>query len=716
MMIIGGCLLGIASCKTRTLGAIQSQSLNKAVLEFSIDEGPNSNHFYRGDAHSVHLVATSGAIPRIIFAFPAANSNAAFVMESGTREPVDLRVVKDSSSRSITPLPSNSAAVSGRFRATTPTLKVKQKHIVLGSVRVTRELLEGSVAQERLKSGSASVPDELRNMTIQPDPDGASISFSRVQLDGKNIVAAIFRPDGDTTIQWDPDQMELTLEAKSGGASLGFEIEASITNRPLQRLVQNEIFKETISDSDDLADRQALEFLSSKEKLLAGSWRFMTYFGRDTLLSARMLRPKVTPEFMHAALGSVISRLGGNGMLSLEGQISHSGMVAHEEDIGDYANMHHSRSKRLEQFKDTPRYDYGMVDSDFLLGPVLADFLSTRTPQETKIFLATKATRGAETSSYQNILMTHFSRVVALARPFSLDPVPKNLIHLLPERPVGDWRDSEDGLGGGVVSFNVNASLVPAALNATSSLLRSEPFASMDGSTSLAAEAAAAAAVWSDKAVRFFEVEITPLQAQRQQASYCTALKINCAPSGHGNAVVTFDAVSLDRSYKPVPVMHSDHGFELLFNVPNEKRLKQIAQQIAAPFPEGLLTGAGMVVANPVYGDPKIRKLFNNGSYHGTVVWSWQQAMMAAGLERQTKIKRDQPLSPATIAALTKAQTELWKVIRSNWAWRRSELWGLKVASGGFKPLSFTELTKDGTEPNAIQLWSTVYLAVRPPN
>src|SRR5438552_345756 len=42
-------------------------------------------------------------------------------------------------------------------------------------------------------------------------------------------------------------------------------------------------------------DRQALAFLSYEEKLLAGSWRFLTYFGRDTLLSLRLLMPALRP-------------------------------------------------------------------------------------------------------------------------------------------------------------------------------------------------------------------------------------------------------------------------------------------------------------------------------------------------------------------------------------------------------------------------------------
>lgn len=43
--------------------------------------------------------------------------------------------------------------------------------------------------------------------------------------------------------------------------------------------------------------------------------------------------------------------------------------------------------------------------------------------------------------------------------------------------------------------------------------------------------------------------------------------------------------------------------------------------------------GVGMIVASPVYAANNSEYLanFTRGDYHGTVVWSWQQAMMVQG-------------------------------------------------------------------------------------
>ena len=69
--------------------------------------------------------------------------------------------------------------------------------------------------------------------------------------------------------------------------------------------------------------RSVLAYLSFHEKLLAGSWRFDTYFGRDTLMSLRLLSPVLKAPAMVARLSSVLERLNGEGE------------VAHEEDIGE---------------------------------------------------------------------------------------------------------------------------------------------------------------------------------------------------------------------------------------------------------------------------------------------------------------------------------------------------------------------------------------------
>ncbi|HEY2590567.1 MAG TPA: hypothetical protein VGI35_03160, partial [Steroidobacteraceae bacterium] len=129
------------------------------------------------------------------------------------------------------------------------------------------------------------------------------------------------------------------------------------------------------------------------------------------------------------------------------------------------------------------------------------------------------------------------------------------------------------------------------------------------------------------------------------------------------------------------------------------------------PFPTGLMTGAGMVVANPVFCAPSLQARFSRNAYHGTVVWSWQQALFAAGLEHQLE-RGDLP--PSVRRHLLEAQRVLWSPIEATRSMSNSELWSWSFRNGKYEVIPFGAAAADVDESNAAQLWSTVYLAVRP--
>jgi hypothetical protein len=131
------------------------------------------------------------------------------------------------------------------------------------------------------------------------------------------------------------------------------------------------------------------------------------------------------------------------------------------------------------------------------------------------------------------------------------------------------------------------------------------------------------------------------------------------------------------------------------------------------PFPAGLLTDVGLLVANPAYADAGIAAKFGRNAYHGTVVWSWQQALLAAGLARQ--LQRDD-LPDTTRTRLRDARRRLWHAIDATRALRTSELWSWSYADGRYRMQPFGQGSGDVDESNAAQLWSTVYLAIPPPS
>jgi hypothetical protein len=93
------------------------------------------------------------------------------------------------------------------------------------------------------------------------------------------------------------------------------------------------------------------------------------------------------------------------------------------------------------------------------------------------------------------------------------------------------------------------------------------------------------------------------------------------------------------------------------------------------------------------------------------VVWSWQQALLVAGLERQLR-RTDLPVAVRT--QLSHARAHLWTVIERSRALRTSELWSWSYADGHYRVQPFGGSTADADESNAAQLWSTVFLGLAP--
>jgi hypothetical protein len=406
-----------------------------------------------------------------------------------------------------------------------------------------------------------------------------------------------------------------------------------------------------------------------------------------------------------AGLGAVLTRL------------SPQGEVAHEEDIGEFAILDHLRAGQPRS--DAPVFDYKMIDGSFMLAPVAAEWLlsDARNRSRSQAFLARTDGRMGETPrTFGADLAVNLRFVLRAAAAFAKDPRGPNLIALKPGLSVGQWRDSNDGLAGGCFAYDVNAVFVPAALEAAarffaSGLLR--PY--LDGADrDLFSRAGAMATVWRAKAGTLFDVSIPNAAARRDISGYAAALNISddAALRSVGGASLRFHALSLSADAHTIPVIHSDEGFELLFGHPAPAALGRTVTALMRPFPAGLLTDAGVVVANPVFADPLVQSELTRNAYHGSVIWSWQQAVLAAGLERQLQ-RHDLP--PPLRKLLLTAETQLWRAIRHAHAMRNSELWSWSFSGGQFHVAPFGAAAADADESNAAQLWSTVYLAIPEP-
>jgi hypothetical protein len=151
------------------------------------------------------------------------------------------------------------------------------------------------------------------------------------------------------------------------------------------------------------------------------------------------------------------------------------------------------------------------------------------------------------------------------------------------------------------------------------------------------------AQIWEDETLRFFEVTVPQAKAKSLVQSYVSNAGLSI-PVHADNITedITYYGLALDAVNTPiVPVMNTDDCFRHFFlNATNQTQLSaylsQTADHILQPFPVGLSTNVGLIVANPAYsGDAGFAAGFSQDDYHGTVVWSWQLAMMGAGLARQ---------------------------------------------------------------------------------
>jgi hypothetical protein len=636
-------------------------ALAEEPFQYEIKEGLNLNEFLRDGPVASHMLLRSGHEPRFLAVFPAGNSGDGLWFEPVEGDPQWIldrapreAEIKDSAGRTL-------YGITTEASLKTPSLTPKQA--VLSSVRFLRDY-----------QSQAPIPKEV---LVAPVRQGNGLVWSRDRLDGApgyrlsvEITDGSLGPEGKI------------LAGADGVIRLKFAAYSGET--PLSPLFGTALLKDNAAL--DPAARNALTFLSYREKFMAGSWRFDTYFGRDTMMSMRLLLPVLAPEAAEAGLGSVLSRL------------NEAGEVAHEEGIGEFAVAKGGSAK--------PINDYTMIDSDYMLAPLAASYLldDSQGALRAADFLARDGNGAA--------LVRNLAYVMRMSAPFADQPGWRHLVRFKPGKLVGQWRDSEEGNGRGVYPYDVNAVFVPAALEAIARLLDSrllDPYLD-PAMRARFAQAAPHAIVWRTRAPAMFDMAIGQKAAQAAVDDYAGSLGIASVPVTDKS--VRFHALSLDEAGNKVPVVNSDEGFALLFSDPAPADLERDIDAVMRAFPYGLMTAAGMVVANPVFADQTVRGRFSAKAYHGTVIWSWQQALFAAGLERQSKRMLPAPLHAKIVAA----QKTLWRAIEDNRAYSNSELWTWKPERGRIVATAFGADAADADESNAAQLWSTVYLAVQPPH
>ncbi len=573
-------LSALASLLSMGMLSMPSLAQDAAPRRFAITEGRVENAFYQQGPVAAHLLLSSGDKARVLVAFPAGNSGVGVWFETSatpvqwTLGDVQAARMDDAEGRTLHGI----AAI-----ASVDAKRLVVKDAVLGSVRVLRDYQLG----QPYPAETAAVAQATAH----------AIVWQRSRLDGAPGYALTLALENGTVSGGHGAPLVLTRVSES--EPLRLRITALTGETPLTPFAADALLSPQAGD--DERSRHALQFLGYREKFLAGSWRFDTYFGRDTLLSTRLLMPVLQPDAIESGLGSVLVRLDGQGE------------VAHEEDIGEFAVLRHRREGGSG---DAPIYDYAMIDDDLMLAPVAAAYLFERLDlrrsgdrARAEAFLARPLPSGGTVGS---ALARNFAFVVRSARPFARAPAATRLIAFKPERSVGQWRDSEEGNANGRYAYDVNAVWMPAALAAIAQFEASHllaPYAGVkgiDANTADIADASALARVWRERAPPLFQIALDPEAARAAVADYAQQQGIDPAPAlaSIGKGKLRFDALALDARGRPIAVLHSDIGFALLFGTPAAPDLDTKVEAVLRPFPAGLLTEVGMVVANPMEWTP----------------------------------------------------------------------------------------------------------------
>jgi hypothetical protein len=613
---------------------------------------------------------------------------------------------------------------------------------LLGVVARVERLPAAERARHLALLGARTVADlrgRLEPVVTMGRPGNAwTVRVEQPSFDGRNHLALELEGDAAGTGAT-LDGKTVTLRSRAGGP-VRFRVRVTTDAAALTPLSREEIFNDDFrrfqaAVAADTAHPHRLrrlerevrgaEVLTYGEKLMAGLPNFATYFGRDMLMTALLMRPVWQPAMQEHVIASALRKLAPDGNVSHEEALGGQAIREHAAEYNalvDRGSLDSARAvlPRLQAVRE----NYSMVDDDFQLPVVAAGYLADpRLPAERKRRFLLAETRLSR-------LVANLAFVARKALPYARDPVVTNLVSF-PRAGDGhwissSWRDSRAGYGGGRFAMDVNAIWVPRALEGIGTILEA---LTRLGFTSRALDSLAPAirdpalAAWAgdpralERAVttwrgaeRHFQVALSPETAAERLAArlgwgspeergYWEGVARRTGPPAD---TLRFLALSLDGEGRPIPIVNTDPAMFLLTPV-GVARTRELIGPIMLPYPWGLFVdGLGPLVANDAYAPPTVWDAFRHDAYQSpTVVWGRDVNLLLAGVATQIlSAPPGEDLEPLrnplrlTIAAVDRS------------GFRHAELWSYRIEGGRLLPARY------GTSSD-VQLWSLTDLAVQ---
>lgn len=295
------------------------------VSNLHLSSPPYENYFL-SDCHAAsQVVITSpradsnlsiiGA--RLLVAWPAGNSGIVSYFEptSGVNGSLSLALMNSTAGSPLGPVyqpavqgGNATVGVSGEIQLNSSAMLTVA---ILGSIRTIRDFTEGpSLLRPQIQSA----------IKYSKSANGG-VTLTRLWLDNITTTTLSFVPM-TTSQNISISNTTVTFDAGNYMFNASFnypQLTPFATQQVLNTESQGLITQEPTQAS-------ALTFLSYTTKLLAGGWRFLTYFGRDSMIAALLLDPVLsvgTNSSVEAVLAGVLERINRT-----------DGSVCHEETIG----------------------------------------------------------------------------------------------------------------------------------------------------------------------------------------------------------------------------------------------------------------------------------------------------------------------------------------------------------------------------------------------
>jgi hypothetical protein len=619
------------------------------------------------------------------------------------------------------------------------------------------------------------------------------VRITRQSLDGRNHLALELRLDPRKAIAA-VIGAAVTVRARSGGV-VHLRLRIATDAAPLTPLARGQIFNHDflafleharagqdsalsaarssrgVIDSTPIVryrrlerEVRSVELLASEEKLMAGLPNFATYFGRDMLMAALMMRPIWSGVMSERVIASVLERLGPDGDVSHEEAL---GEQAIREAANDYnvlateyfrvartgrrvlADSILGRARGLLRDLQLIRQNYHMIDDEFQLPVLVARYLadSSVSAARKRTFLQQRAGTGA---SHLALLLREMALVAEKALPYTRDSAAIHLVGFVRRDSShwrsASWRDSDAGYGNGRFAMDINAIWVPEALASIATIATALPAigVSRQALDSIAPEILGtplgryladptslkgAIETWRG-ARRHFLVTLGPREIQERIAAKLAWLPPaerqywgeTLAQPVVARDSLTFLALSLDAVGRPIPIVNTDPATELFLRnltagiLEGETTPDAVRRELEAfvrPYPVGLFVdGLGPVVANDAYASQQVWEVFRRDPYHSPrVVWGREVNLLLLGLARQITAGFDasgrlRDLSLGPYVEMLRDALERTRAAVTASGLEHSELWSYQIEGGRLQPIRYG----GGSD---LQLWSSTDLAVQ---